>query len=134
THEADAVAQGRWAARPQLAQMAAVHGQHEVEALEIPVLHRPRDRGHLHTVALAHAPCAGIRAVALVVVVGARGVDRQAVGKALFPGQPPQDGLGQRRAADVPGADEQHAVAGQASAGVSAAPGRAISWSLYWSW
>ncbi len=55
-HEADLVALGPGRALPQLTQMAAVHGQDQVEVAEVRVLDRAGDGVDDDAVLLAHAP------------------------------------------------------------------------------
>ena len=91
----------------QLALVFAVHGQHEVEALEVL-------RGHLARGPLdddVARPGGGHRArvgrVARVPAAGAGAVDRDGPLEALRAQQPAHDRLGGRRATDVAHADEE---------------------------
>jgi hypothetical protein len=93
--------------------VAAVHGEDEVEAVEVGAPHLARDAGDVDAVPRAHLDGARVRPVARVEVVGARGVDLEGACEAGRPREVDEDRLGQGRAADVARADEEEAHAGR---------------------
>ena len=108
-HEADLVALGLGGARAQLPEVAAVHGEDQIEVSEVRGPHGTRDGIHGHAMAFRHPPRARVGPVPFVEVLGPRRVQLEAITEPRGPGEIAEERLGQRRATDVPGADEEEA-------------------------
>ena len=117
---------------PQYLQVPAVHGEDQLEGLEI--VRRYLARAQPAEI-VAAAPRvllrALIRRLADVVVVRPGRIDADLVGQARLTHQPPHDAVGGRRAADVAGADEENAAHRYSDA--SATPNTCFFSSASWS-
>jgi hypothetical protein len=92
--------------------VAPVEGEDQVEMPEVGVPDLARDRRHRHAARRADAPGPQVGRLALVVAVGARRVHLEVGAAARLLSLLAEDGLGQRRAADVAGAHEEQPLRG----------------------
>lgn len=89
--------------------MTTVHGNDQVEPVEVLIHHRPRGGIDVEPVLPSHASRARVGPLSLMKPVGSRRIHDEARAQPRLSGKRFEDRLGQRRPTDVSGADEEDA-------------------------
>jgi hypothetical protein len=107
THEPDLGMPMRPGPGPQLSEVTSVHGENQVETVEVGIDHGTGQGVDAQAVLPAHTTGPGVSRLALVIAMCARGVDDEVLPDARGLRERGKESLREGRAADVAGTDKK---------------------------